>query len=88
MCLSHIVSDWSGRLLSTPTYWCHHRQLSQAHAHVTAIDEATHSLTLFNDVIEKNVGDDSEQPERDILMAPRMKFYVDSNNIVYTVKEL
>ena len=55
---------------------------------VTAIDKETHSLTLFNDVIEKIVGDDSKQPERDLLMAPRMTFYVDSNNIVYTVKEL
>ena len=44
--------------------------------------------SLFNDVIDKIIDEDSEQPDRDLLLAPTMKFYVDTNNVVYTVKEL
>ena len=55
---------------------------------VTATSGQTHSSTLFNDVIEKIIDEDSEQPDRDLLLALSMKFYVDANNVVYTVKEL
>ena len=33
--------------------------------------------SLFNDVIDKIIDEDSEQPDRDLLLAPTMKFYVD-----------
>ena len=47
------------------------------------MERRTYSLTLFNDVISKIVGDghDLEQPDRALLAAPKMKFYVD---VVYT----
>ena len=54
---------------------------------VTATSGQTHSLTLQY-VIEKIIDEDSKQPDRNLLMAPTMKFHVDSNNVVYTVKEL
>ena len=56
------------------------RKCSTAKVSVTATNGETYSLTLFNDVISKIVGDghDLEQPNRALLAAPKMKFYVDA----------
>ena len=55
---------------------------------VTTRDGKAHSLTLFNDIINDIIGSDSDDPARSLLMAPAMKFSVDSNNVVVAIKKL
>ena len=64
------------------------QQCRTAKVCVTATNGQRHSLTIFNDVINDIIGKEPCDPARDLLMAPAMKFNVDTNKVVYSIQKL